>query len=36
LLAHLAKGEELNAAIAIATKIAAKAVTSIGARPTTT
>ena len=35
LLAHLAKGEELNAAIAMATKIAAKAVTSIGARPIT-
>jgi sugar/nucleoside kinase (ribokinase family) len=36
LLANLAKGEELNAAITIAIKIAAKAVTSIGARPVTT
>jgi sugar/nucleoside kinase (ribokinase family) len=35
LLANLAKGEELNAAINMAIKIAAKAVTGIGARPGT-
>jgi len=33
LIANLAKGEELHSAIAIATKTAARAVTTIGARP---